>query len=207
MYLCCAIHDAPKQWHKWLPTKEFWYSTTYHSSLNTSPFQAMYGKEPNFGGLPTLATNLPEEAGEDLDWAIHTDRLRAQLARAQNRCKQKADKNRTKRSFVEGEQVLLKLQPYVQSTVANRHCPKLAYKFFGPYTILQRIGAMAYKLQLRDDSRIHPVFHVSQLKPFMPDYSPVFSELPRAPDLTAAPLQPIAILDRWLVKKGSSSIV
>lgn len=150
---------------------------------------------------------MPEEAGEDLDWATHTDRLRAQLVRAQNKCKQKADRNTTKRSFVEGEQVLLKLQPYVQSTVANRPCPKLAYKFFSPYTILQHIGAMAYKLQLPDDSRIHPVFHVSQLKPFTPDYSPVFSEIPRAPDHTAAPLQPIAILDRRLVEKGSSSTV
>lgn len=103
--------------------------------------------------------------------------------------------------------MLLKLQPYAQSTVANRPCPKLAYNFSGPFTVLQRIGAMAYKLQLPANSWIHPVFHVSQLKPFTPDYSPVFSELPHAPDLTAAPLQPVAILDRRMVKKGNSSVV
>ena len=78
---------------------------------------------------------------------------------------------------------------------------KLAYKFFGPFTILQCIGTMAYKLQLPEGSRIHLVFHVSQLKPFTPDYSPVFSELPRTPDLTVSPLQPVAILDRRMVKK------
>uniref|UniRef100_A0A8R7QGC1 Tf2-1-like SH3-like domain-containing protein n=1 Tax=Triticum urartu TaxID=4572 RepID=A0A8R7QGC1_TRIUA len=66
---------------------------------------------------------------------------------------------------------------------------------------------MAYKLQLPDSSRIHPVFHVSQLKPFTPDYSPVFSELPRTPDLTAAPLQPVTILERQMVKKGNNSVV
>ena len=207
MYLRCAVHDNPKQWRKWLSTAEFWYNTTYHSSLNTTPFQALYGKEPNLGGLPTLATRLPADASTELDWATHSGWLRDQMARAQNRCKQKTDRNRTERSFEVGDSVLLKLQPYTQSTVANRPYPKLAYKFFGPFQILERIGPLAYKLQLPDDSRIHPVFHVSQLKPFTPDYSPVFSELPRAPNLTAAPVQPIAILERRMVKKGNNSIV
>lgn len=206
MYLRCAVHDNPKHWRKWLPTAEFWYNTSYHSSLNTSPFQALYGKEANLGGLPAIATHLPEHTGDELDWVTHNDKLRAQLARAQNRCKQQADRHRIERSYV-GDQVLLKLQPYVQSTVANRPCPKLAYKFFGPFTVEQRVGAMAYKLELPQNSRIHPVFHVSQLKPFTQDYSPVFSELPRTPDLSAAPLQPVAILERRMVKKGSSAIV
>lgn len=87
MYLRCAVHDTPSKWRKWLSTAEFWYNTTYHSSLNTSPFQALYGKEPNFGGLPTLAAQLPAETSSELDWATHTDALRAQLARAQNRVK------------------------------------------------------------------------------------------------------------------------
>uniref|UniRef100_A0A8R7QSB8 Chromo domain-containing protein n=1 Tax=Triticum urartu TaxID=4572 RepID=A0A8R7QSB8_TRIUA len=66
---------------------------------------------------------------------------------------------------------------------------------------------MAYKLALPPGNRIHLVFHVSQLKPFTPDYTPVFAELPRAPDLSAAPLQPVAILDQRMVKKGITSIV
>lgn len=99
MYLCCVVHDTPKQWRKWLPMAEFWYNTTHHSSLNTSPFKALYGQEPNLGGLPTIATHLPENTDADLDWAKHNDRLRTQLTRAHNMCKQKADKHRTERAF------------------------------------------------------------------------------------------------------------
>ena len=82
MYLCCAVHDHPKQWRQWLPIAEFWFNTTHHASLKTSPFQSLYGQEPNLGGLPMLANNLPEGAGMDLDWATHNGWLRDQLSRA-----------------------------------------------------------------------------------------------------------------------------
>jgi hypothetical protein len=54
---------------------------------------------------------------------------------------------------------------------------------------------------------VHPVFHVSQLRPFTPDYTPVFGELPRPLDLTAASLSPSVILDRCMRKKGNMSVV
>lgn len=105
-----------------------------------------------------------------------------------------------------GDQVLLKLQPYVQQSVASRPFPKLAYKFFGPFNVLERIGSVAYKLALPSDSMIHPVFHVSQLKPFTPSYTPVYHELPKLVDLLARQLQPEHVLDRRLVKKGKRAI-
>ena len=43
-------------------------------------------------------------------------------------------------------------------------CAKLAPRFCGPFTILKRIGSLAYRLTLPDGVEIHPIFHVSRLK-------------------------------------------
>ena len=104
------------------------------------------------------------------------------------------------------ERVLLKLQPYAQSSLVNRPYSKLAFKFFGPYSVLERIGKVAYRLEPPAASQIHPVFHVSQLKPFTPDYTPVFADLPKLADLDVGAPVPEEILERRLVKKGNSAI-
>ena len=60
--------------------------------------------------------------------------------------------------------MVLKLQPYIQSSLAPYTKQKLAYKFYGPFLITARAGSVAYKPKLPKLSYVHPVFHVSQLK-------------------------------------------
>jgi ribosomal protein L21E len=86
------------------------------------------------------------------------------LHRSQQRQKHQADKHRTKRSFEVGDLVYLKLQPYMQSSLIRRANHKLAFKFFGLYLVIAKVGSVAYKLDLSASSHIHPVFHVSLLK-------------------------------------------
>ena len=73
--------------------------------------------------------------------------------------------------------------------------------------VTERIGNLAYRLHLPADSRIHPVFHVSQLKPYTPDYTPVFSELPQVPDLVTSETEPVAIVERRMMKKGDAPVI
>ena len=84
--------------------------------------------------------------------------------------------------------VYLKLQLYIQSSVAVRANHKLSYKYFGPYEVLQRVGAVAYKLKLPDSSHVHPVFHVSQLKPSAKQHVLVSASLPSVPDALRVPV-------------------
>lgn len=77
--------------------------------------------------------------------------------------KAQADKSRSERQFGTGQWVYSKLQPYIQTSLAPQANQKL-YFIFGPFLVTEHIGFVAYHLKLPDDSLIHPIFHVSQLK-------------------------------------------
>lgn len=86
------------------------------------------------------------------------------LVEAKERMKLITDQRWTEREFQEGDLVYLQLQPYRQSSLSSRRNLKLAPRFYGPYKVLKRIGKVAYKLLLPEQSKINPIFHVSQLK-------------------------------------------
>jgi hypothetical protein len=156
---------CPKSWSSWLSLAEFWYNTSFHSAIGRSPFEAMYGRPPRHLGLsvpkPAASPSLTQWLQ---DRKVVTDLIKQHLNRAATRMKWQADKNRSERQFSEGDWIFLKLQPYIQSSLAPRANQKLAFKFFGPFKVLQRFGSVAYKLDLPQSSLVHPVFHVSQLK-------------------------------------------
>lgn len=71
--------------------------------------------------------------------------------------------------FTRNDWGLVKLQPYRQQSVANRLNFKLSKRFYGPFQITDRVGQVAYKLLLPQESKIHPVFNVSLLKLYKGD--------------------------------------
>lgn len=165
-YLRCFISAHPQHWVKWISLCEFWYNTNWHSSLGKSPFELLYGRQPRYFGISAsdkIATVDVQTWLQERTLVMAS--VRQHLLRMQQRMKHQADKSRRERTFAINDQVFLRLQPYLQSTVAKRANQKLAFKFFGPFKILDRVGQVAYKLDLPHTSRVHPVFHVSQLKP------------------------------------------
>ena len=72
---------------------------------------------------------------------------------------------------------------------------KLSLKYYGPYKVLQKIGTMAYKLELPTSSRVHPFFHVSCLKNVIGDKLPVQNILPELDEEGKTILEPEAVTE------------
>jgi hypothetical protein len=122
------------------------------------------------------------------------------LVAAQARMKQQADKHRSERKFEVGDWVFLRLQPFRQKSMRKK-LGKLSPKFYGPYKVIQRVGMVAYKLELPEGACIHPVFHVSFLKAKLGETITPISRLPPTDALGHLAPQPARILEARTIKK------
>lgn len=84
--------------------------------------------------------------------------------------------------------------------MADRSSQKLAFKFFGPYKVVDKIGQVAYRLELLASSAVHPIFHVSQLKKVVGARHEVTPSPPPASILWSIPER---ILQRRQVPQGA----
>ena len=138
----------PKHWHRWLPLTQWWYNSTYHTALKMSPFEALYGFKPPL--LPAIGGPFTElSVDEYLQQRREVvQQLKQELASTRNRMKQFADRKRSDREFEVGEQVYLRLRYQHLKSINQGPVTKLSPKYFGPFTITEKIGKVAYKLQL-----------------------------------------------------------
>ncbi|XP_024033508.1 uncharacterized protein LOC112095635 [Citrus clementina] len=155
-----------------------------------TPFQALYGRP-----LPSIPMySIGSSPVHEVDHALQTRdellwQLKSNLIAAANRMKQTADKKRRDVEFKEGDMVYLRLHPY---------------RYFGPYQIIQKVGHVAYKLQLPEGAKVHSTFHVSVLKKAMGDSTVSSTELPPTDDEGVLDLEPKLVLDtRWLKRGGN----
>jgi hypothetical protein len=88
------------------------------------------------------------------------------LMLAQERQTKYANQHRRELNFNIGDKVMLFAHNIHNPIDKYRPTRKLAPKYLGPYTISAIISPTSYKLDLPSTLKIHPVFHISMLKPY-----------------------------------------
>ena len=135
-----------------------------------SPYEAFYGRPcrsplcwTEVGGSSTIGLDLIRDTTEKVGM------IRGHLFTAQSRQKNYANERRRPLEFEVGDHVFLKVMPKRGVIRFSKH-GKLSPRFIGPFDVLERVGAVAYRLALPPSlSGVHEVFHVSMLMKYTPD--------------------------------------
>uniref|UniRef100_A0A8C5QVR1 Uncharacterized protein n=1 Tax=Leptobrachium leishanense TaxID=445787 RepID=A0A8C5QVR1_9ANUR len=162
-YLRCYTCHLQDDWVDLLPAAEFAYNSGHHQSLRESPFFLTYGYHPSL--LPDLPRmEAVPDAHERLERLRDGHRqARHLLQQAQDTYKAYADLKRRPSPTYEVNQKV-----WLSTRNLRLTCPtkKLGPTYIGPFPITAIISPTAIRLQLPDDLHLHPVFHVSLLKPW-----------------------------------------
>ncbi|GKA99373.1 putative reverse transcriptase domain-containing protein, partial [Tanacetum coccineum] len=143
--LRACVLDFWISWDVHIPLVEFSYNNSYHSS----------GK--------LIGPELVQETIEKISQI--KDRLKA----ARDHQKSYVDKRRKPLEFSVDDYVLLKMSPW-KGVVRFGKKGKLAPRFVGPFEIIEKVGLVAYRLDLPEElNGVHDTFHVSNLKKCLAD--------------------------------------
>ncbi|KAJ9557171.1 hypothetical protein OSB04_011785 [Centaurea solstitialis] len=152
-------------WDDHLPLVEFSYNNSYHASIQCAPYEALYGRKCRsplnwleVGESRLLRPDIVQETTDKIK--LVQEKLKA----ARDRQKSYADNRRKPLEFQVGDKVLLKVSPW-KGLIRFGKKGKLSPRFVGPFKVMERIGPVAYRLDLPLElSSIHDTFHVSNLK-------------------------------------------
>ncbi|MCO5577086.1 hypothetical protein L7F22_030908 [Adiantum nelumboides] len=177
-------------------------------TIGMCPFKALYGQECiaplNFSD-PTVKVEASKQMLDEME--AQTKPIRKDIQAAQDRQKHYADKDRSERTFKLGDRVFLRVKPK-QSYLSLGKLKKLSPRYCGPYEIVKVISDQAYKLRLPPNLKVHDVFYVSLLKPYVPNPDQILdAEQIVVPSQDILELQPDYILEMRERKLRNRSII
>ncbi|GJT32237.1 putative reverse transcriptase domain-containing protein [Tanacetum coccineum] len=207
MLRACVI-DFGSSWDRHLPLVEFSYNNSYHASIKAAPFEALYGRKCRspvcWSEVGDSQLTGPEMIRETTEKIVQ---IKNRLLTARSRQKSYADVRRKPMEFQVGDMVMLKVSPW-KGVIRFGKRGKLSPRYIGPFKIIERIGPVAYKLELPDKLRgIHNTFHVSNLKKCLADENLVIPlEEIQLDDKLHFIEEPVEIMDREVKQLKQSRI-
>ena len=170
LYLRHFVSANQHDWAKLLDVAQFSYNLQRSDATSRSPFEVIMGQQPLTPNMliTTYTGRCPAAYKVAKSWHEQTDIARAHLDKATKRMKKWADSKRRHLEFNVGDMVLVKIVPAQHKFTRSLH-KGLIRKYEGPFPIIKRVGNVSYKLELPSWRKLHPVFHVSSLKPYHGD--------------------------------------
>ncbi|KAL5498599.1 hypothetical protein ACEPAH_1953 [Sanghuangporus vaninii] len=175
-YLRLYVNHRQSDWTDWLALAEFAYNNREHSATKLSPFFVNSGVHPiDFTGVRTTSSNLSAEEFAKHVKEIH-EQAQANLVQANEDMKRFHDRHSGRsEEYVTGQKVFL--DGWNIKTI--RPTKKMDDKWFGPFEIVEKVGASAYWLKLpKTWKKLHPVFNEVLIKPAV---QPSFESQRKAP--------------------------